>query len=154
MPPLYWEYNTNGHCGLPGPAWRIPALCTYPCSPTHIPSASLSKLRLCSVHPGIWWCLKHDLSFPVLRPWKLLLPLPAVLSPGFLSFLCLFPYCCDKLLCSVTKPCSTLCNAMNCSMPGFPVLCYVSKFAQIHVLWVNDAILTVSSSAAPFSFCL
>ena len=34
--------------------------------------------------------------------------------------------------CSVTKSCPTLCNAMNHSTPGFPVLHYVLAFAQIH----------------------
>ena len=35
--------------------------------------------------------------------------------------------------CSVTKSYLTLCNPMNCSMPGFPVLHYFPKFAQTHV---------------------
>ena len=29
--------------------------------------------------------------------------------------------------------CPTLCNPMNCSMPGFPVLHYRPQFAQTHV---------------------
>ena len=29
---------------------------------------------------------------------------------------------------------------MDCSMPGFPVLYYLSEFAQTHVHWVGDAI--------------
>ena len=33
--------------------------------------------------------------------------------------------------CSVAKPCLTLCNTMNCSMPGFPVLHYLPEFAQL-----------------------
>ena len=33
-----------------------------------------------------------------------------------------------------------LCNPMNCSMPGFPVLLCVPDFAQTHVPWVSDAI--------------
>ena len=33
-----------------------------------------------------------------------------------------------------------LCNAVNCSMPGFPVLHYLPEFAQTHVHWVSDAI--------------
>ena len=41
--------------------------------------------------------------------------------------------------------CPTLCDPMDCSMPGFPVLHYILKFAQIHVhTWwyhqVNDTI--------------
>ena len=56
-------------------------------------------------------------------------------------------YCC----CSVIKLCPALCNPMNCSTPGFPVLHYLPEFAQIHVHWCY---LTISPSAAPFSFCL
>ena len=39
---------------------------------------------------------------------------------------------------SVAKSCPTLCNPMNCSMPGFPVLHYLPEFAQTHVHWVGD----------------
>ena len=42
--------------------------------------------------------------------------------------------------CSVTKLCLTLCNLMDCSMPGFPVLHYFPEFAQTHVHWVDDVI--------------
>ena len=38
-------------------------------------------------------------------------------------------YCC----CSVAKSCLTLCDPMDCSMPGFPVLHYLLEFAQVHV---------------------
>ena len=43
--------------------------------------------------------------------------------------------------CSITKSCLTLCNPMDCSMPGFPVLHYLPEFSQTHVHWVRDAIL-------------
>ena len=36
--------------------------------------------------------------------------------------------------------CVWLCNPMDCSMPGFPVLHHLPKFTQIHVHWVCDAI--------------
>ena len=42
--------------------------------------------------------------------------------------------------CSVAKSCPTLCNPMDCSIPGFLVLHYLLVFAQIHVHWVSDAI--------------
>ena len=42
--------------------------------------------------------------------------------------------------CSVAKFCPTLCNPMDCSMPGFPVPHHLLEFAQIHVPWVSDAI--------------
>ena len=36
--------------------------------------------------------------------------------------------------------CLSLCNPMNCSTPGFPVLHYPMEHAQTHVHWVDDAI--------------
>ena len=33
--------------------------------------------------------------------------------------------------CPVTKPCPTLCDPVDCSTPGFPVLHYLPEFAQI-----------------------
>jgi len=52
--------------------------------------------------------------------------------------------------------CLTLRDSTEYSRPGFPVLHYLLKFAQIHVhcalCW--RCYLTISSSAAPFSFCL
>ena len=36
--------------------------------------------------------------------------------------------------CSVAKSCFTLCDPMDCSTPGFPVLHCPSEFAQTHVL--------------------
>ena len=41
---------------------------------------------------------------------------------------------------SVAPTCLTLCNSMNCSTPGFPVLHYLPQFTQLHVHWVRDAI--------------
>ena len=55
-------------------------------------------------------------------------------------------FCC----CSVGKSCPTLCNPVDCSMPGFPVLHYLSEFAQTHVHWVDDAIKP-SHSMSPSS---
>ena len=52
---------------------------------------------------------------------------------------------------SVTKSCPTLCNPMDCSMPGFPVLHYLPEFAQTHVHWVSD--ILQSSSVTPFFSC-
>ena len=35
--------------------------------------------------------------------------------------------------CSFAKLCPTVCNHMDCSTPGFPVLHYLVGFVQIHV---------------------
>ena len=42
--------------------------------------------------------------------------------------------------CSVAWSCPTLCNPMDCSVPGFPVLYHLLEFAQTHVHWVSDTI--------------
>ena len=52
--------------------------------------------------------------------------------------------------CSVTQLCLTLCNPMDCSMPGFPVLHYLPKLAQTHVHWISDAIQPSHPLSSPF----
>ena len=42
--------------------------------------------------------------------------------------------------CSVAPSCSILCNPIDCSMPGFPVLHHLPEFAQTHDRQVGDAI--------------
>ena len=63
----------------------------------------------------------------------------------------------------VVQSCPTLCDPMDCSTPGFPVLHHLLELAQTHVHWVSDAIqpsyplspllllLTVFSSIRVFS---
>ena len=51
------------------------------------------------------------------------------------SFLMCFHGCC-----SVAQSCSTLCNPMDCSTPGFPVHHQLLELAQTHVHRVDDAI--------------
>ena len=46
-------------------------------------------------------------------------------------------FCC---CCSVTELCVTLCDPMDCSTPGFPVLHCLLELAQTHIHWVSDAI--------------
>ena len=41
---------------------------------------------------------------------------------------------------SVTQSCPTLCDPVNCSMPGLPVYHQLLEFTQTHVHWVSDAI--------------
>ena len=56
--------------------------------------------------------------------------------------------------CSVSKSCTTLCDPMNCSILGFPVLHYLPEFAPTHVHQVSDAIqpfhLLLPSSSLAF----
>ena len=63
---------------------------------------------------------------------------------------------CMTILCcySVDESSLTLCNPMDCSIPGPSVLYSLLESAQIHIHWVGNSIQPTSSSAAPFSFCL
>ena len=61
---------------------------------------------------------------------------------------CSYNYNC----CLVAKSCPTLCNPMDCSMPGFPVLHYLLEFAQTHVHWVYDAIFYLPLLLLPSIF--
>ena len=62
--------------------------------------------------------------------------------------------CCS---CSVAHLCSTLCDLIDCSVPGFPVLHQLLELAQTHVHWVSDASQPshplLSPSPLAFSLC-
>ena len=45
-----------------------------------------------------------------------------------------------SICCSVAKLCLTLCDPMDGSMPGFPVLHHLPELAQIDIHWVGDII--------------
>ena len=50
---------------------------------------------------------------------------------------------------SVTQSCPTLCDPMNCSMPGFPVHHQLPESTQTHVHWVGDAIQSSRPLSSP-----
>ena len=78
------------------------------------------------------------------------------LLEDYLVILCFFDFSCLLKSCisvsafevaiitsqfsSITQSCLTLCNPMDCSMPGFPVHHQFPELAQTHVHWVDDAI--------------
>ena len=91
------------------------------------------------------WGLKHFWSqFQVpeqVFPWKLHEKSFYLLNICYLihnfKLNCYF-FCTFR--CSVAQSCPTLCDPMDCSMPGFPVLHCLLEFAQARVHWVGDAI--------------
>ena len=58
--------------------------------------------------------------------------------------------------CSVSQSCQTLCDSMDCSMPGFPVIYHLPEFGQTHVHRVSDAFQPTRplSSSSPPAFYL
>ena len=51
---------------------------------------------------------------------------------------------------SVAQACLTLCNPMDCNMPGFPTHHQLQEFAQTHVYRVSDIILPSHPLLSPF----
>ena len=56
--------------------------------------------------------------------------------------------------CSVARSRLTLCDPMDCSTPGFPVLYHLPELAQIHVHWVGDAIQPSCPLSSPSPLAL
>ena len=52
---------------------------------------------------------------------------------------------------SVAQSCLSLCDPMDCSMPGLPVHHQLLEFTQTHVHWVCDAIQPSHPLSIPFS---
>ena len=48
------------------------------------------------------------------------------------------------------KSCPTLCNPMDCSMPGLTALHYLLEFVKTHVHWIGDAIKPFHPLLSPF----
>ena len=63
---------------------------------------------------------------------------------------------CDIIIIVVVPSlsCPTLCNPMDCSTPGFPVLYYLLEFTQTHVHRVDDAILLSHPVSPPSPLAL
>ena len=55
--------------------------------------------------------------------------------------------------CSAPKLWVTLCDTMDCSSPGSPVLHCLPEFAQTNGHWVDDAIQPSHPQVTPFSSC-
>ena len=50
----------------------------------------------------------------------------------------------------VSQSCPTLCNPVDCSMPGLPFHHQLPEFTQTHVHWVSDAIQPSHPLPSPF----
>ena len=83
------------------------------------------------------------LPFPIQRIFRTQgLSLCLFTSPGLQvnSFVTSTTWEAHLCFCSVAQSCLTLCDPMDCSTPGFPVLHHLLELAQTHVHWVGYAI--------------
>ena len=98
-----------------------------------------SQLARC-IWPGSFSVLKAQLRCYLLQ--MAFCPLPLCVPCTFpdllwhLEFIITSNFCC---CCSATKSCLTLCDPVDYSKPGSPVLHFIFEFAQIHAHWVGDA---------------
>ena len=70
-----------------------------------------------SVTGAHWWGLRHLVSMALGSPWSQ----PVLSGHGQRWYFAI----------GFVQSCLTLCDPMDCSMPGFPVLHYLPEFAQI-----------------------
>ena len=100
--------------------------------PAHTQQTIMSSVLACELQLicCLFWVFPFNTLLPIVK-WKILLPLEKFkvsLSIGV---------CCS---CSVAQSCPTLCDTMDCNMPGFSVLNHLLDLAQTHVRRVDDAI--------------
>ena len=110
------------------------------------PNAEINKYNEIIIHCFSFTVLKDELQWllnvkPILHSW----------DKNYLV-MTNHPFCCS----SITQSCLTLCNPMDCSTPGFPVLHHLPEIAQTQVHWVSDAIQPSCplSSPCPSAFNL
>ena len=99
------------------------------------------------------------LAVTSLKSWSSVCLFIHLLVNGHLTFSYLWTiingYCCheyldfNELSSSVTQLCPTLCDPMDCSMPGFPVHDQLLQLTQTHVHQVSDAIQTFHFLSSP-----
>ena len=99
-------------------------------------SSSPACLMMCSAY-------KLNKQGDNIQPW--LTPFPPTTPPVPSSSVLI-----SFLNCSVTKSCLILCDPMNCTMLGFPVLHHLPKLAQTHVHSVIDALQPSRHLLSPF----
>ena len=95
------------------------------------PGVFVKNLELSFWAAAAMWC--HAMLCPPLQILTFLFPSNNLASHCGIPGKC---YCC----CSDAKSCLTLCNPMDWSTPGFPILHHLLELAQTHVHWISDAI--------------
>ena len=102
--------------------------------------------RQASLSISISWSLLKLMSIESMMPFNhLILCCPRLFPPSIYPNIRVFFH--KSLLCissvqfsSDAQSCPTLCDPMNCSMPGLPVRHQLLEFTQTHVHRVGDAI--------------
>ena len=100
--------------------------------PAHTQQTIMSSVLACELQLicCLFWVFSFNTLLPIVK-WKILLPLEKFKVSLSIRV------CCS---CSVAQSCPTLCDTMDCNMPGVSVLNHLLDLAQTHVRRVDDAI--------------
>ena len=140
---LFRDWQSQLSAPFPKETWRH-----HYTTPLHFPDKSSNNiyLELSSSRPGVsipslWDLLQgqvavFDPPFPIIISMKLM----GVTSPDHLLISKAIQGFSSVQFSSVAQSCPTLCDPMNCSMPGLPVHHQFPEFTQTHVHRVSDAI--------------
>ena len=115
----------ESHCGL----HRVRS-CTSLCCPPRL-SQFCSQSYLLKNHLFYFLGLAETVHLKIFHAVCLLFS-----KSSYVKVVYIPEFCCH----SVAQSCLTLCDPMDCSTPGFPVLHYLPEFAQTHVYCISDAI--------------
>ena len=112
---------------------------------THLKYWFIPNLYLCNLRINIWekWDLYYEIRYSVANYnfcYKILKQDNQIKKKGKCLRQIILT-CMLSLFSSVAHMCSTPCNPMDCSMPGFPVHHQLPKITQTQVHWGSDAIL-------------
>ena len=94
-----------------------------------------------------WFSLSFEWSDSYIKHW--------LFRKYWFTELCRYSKCWYNLWhycsCSFTKLCLILCDPVDCSMPGFPVLYYLQSLLKF--MSIESMMPSISSSVSPFSSC-
>ena len=92
-----------------------------------------SKKKQGHLYVGKQSSSQYEATYPIilLSYLQLLWCIPpgSTFAAFYLELIRILSFCC----CSVTQSHPTICDPMDCSMPGFPVLYHLLELAQTHV---------------------
>ena len=136
-----FTYNSGDLSSIPGSGKSAGERIGYPQEYSWVPGwLSWLRIRLQCGRPGFNpWVGK--------TPWRReQLPTPVFWPEEFHGL-----YSPSVQFSSVTQLCLTLCDSMDCSMPGLPVHHHLPEFTQTHVHRNHDAIQPSHSQSFPSS---
>ena len=124
----------------------VPSLCPTLCNPMDcsLPGSTIHGILQARILE--WVAISFSRGSSWCRDWTCMsCALQEDFLPDELEMGCLL----SAFYCSVAQSCLTLCDSVDCSTPGFPILYCLPEFSQTHVHWVNNAMQTSHPLSSP-----